>query len=77
MVATVENELEVFHVTRAYRAVGEFLNDLMAPGASRPWQDVLQRTTGRALDAQAMVDYFQPLYEWADFALLIVGQNSQ
>jgi isoleucyl-tRNA synthetase len=27
VVATVENELEVFHVTRAYRAVGEFLND--------------------------------------------------
>jgi peptidyl-dipeptidase A len=44
--------------------VGEFLDDLMAPGASRPWQDVLERTTGRALDAQAMVDYFQPLYEW-------------
>jgi len=44
--------------------VGEFLNDLMEPGASRPWQEVLERTTGRALDAQAMVDYFQPLYEW-------------
>ncbi len=36
----------------------------MAPGASRPWQEVLERTTGRALDAQAMVDCFQPLYEW-------------
>ena len=44
--------------------VGDFLEDLMAPGASRPWQEVLERTTGRALDAQAMVDYFQPLYEW-------------
>ncbi len=36
----------------------------LLPGASRPWQEVLERTTGRALDAQAMVDYFQPLYEW-------------
>ena len=44
--------------------VGDFLEGLMAPGASRPWQEVLERTTGRALDAQAMVDYFQPLYEW-------------
>ncbi len=45
-------------------AVGAFLQDLMAPGASRPWQEVLQETTGRALDAQAMMEYFQPLYDW-------------
>jgi peptidyl-dipeptidase A len=36
----------------------------MAPGASRPWRDVLRETTGRQLDARAMVEYFQPLYEW-------------
>ncbi len=46
------------------REVGEFLHELMAPGASRPWREVLQQTTGRELDAQAMVEYFQPLYEW-------------
>ena len=45
-------------------AVGDFLRALMTPGASRPWRDVLQETTGRELDAQAMVDYFQPLYDW-------------
>jgi peptidyl-dipeptidase A len=44
--------------------VGQFLRALMAPGASIPWQEVLQETTGRELDAQAMVDYFQPLYDW-------------
>ncbi|UCF41235.1 MAG: M2 family metallopeptidase [Gemmatimonadota bacterium] len=44
--------------------VGAFLRDLMSPGASRPWQEVLQQTTGRELDAQAMVEYFQPLYDW-------------
>jgi peptidyl-dipeptidase A len=44
--------------------VGGFLQDLMAPGASRPWQEVLRETTGRELDAQAMVEYFQPLYDW-------------
>ncbi len=43
---------------------GEFLRALMAPGASRPWREVLQKTTGRELGAQAMVDYFQPLYDW-------------
>lgn len=46
------------------REVGAFLERVMAPGASRPWRDVLRETTGRELDAQAMVDYFQPLYEW-------------
>ncbi len=47
-----------------HRAVGDFLRHLMAPGASRPWREVLQETTGRELDAQAMVDYFRPLYRW-------------
>jgi peptidyl-dipeptidase A len=49
--------------------VGDFLRNLMAPGSSRPWQEVLQETTGRELDAQAMVEYFQPLYDW------LVDQN--
>ncbi|MFQ5888702.1 MAG: M2 family metallopeptidase [Gemmatimonadota bacterium] len=46
------------------RSVGDFLRALMAPGASRPWRDVLRRTTGRELDAQAIVEYFAPLEEW-------------
>ena len=44
--------------------VGDFLTSIMAPGATRPWREVLQETTGRTLDAQAIVDYFQPLYVW-------------
>lgn len=44
--------------------VGSFLYELMAPGASRPWREVLQETTGQQLNAQAMIEYFQPLYEW-------------
>ena len=43
---------------------GDFLREIMAPGMSRSWRNVLQETTGRGLDAQAMVEYFQPLYEW-------------
>ena len=46
------------------RAVGDFLRDLMKTGAAKPWREVLRETTGRALDAQAMVEYFQPLYDW-------------
>jgi peptidyl-dipeptidase A len=48
------------------RAVGDFLRQLMAPGASRPWRTVLEETTGRELDAQAMVDYFAPLQSWLE-----------
>ncbi len=44
--------------------VGDFLRKLMEPGASRPWREVLEETTGRELDAQAIVDYFEPLYDW-------------
>jgi peptidyl-dipeptidase A len=36
----------------------------MAPGASRPWREVLKESTGRTLDAKAIVDYFQPLHQW-------------
>jgi peptidyl-dipeptidase A len=45
-------------------AVGDFLRALMAPGASRPWREVLKETTGQELNAQAMVQYFAPLYSW-------------
>jgi len=44
--------------------VGDFLKTIMAPGASRPWREVLQESTGRTLDARAIVDYFEPLYQW-------------
>jgi peptidyl-dipeptidase A len=46
------------------RETGDFLRRLMAPGASRPWRDVLRETTGRELDAKAMVEYFAPLTRW-------------
>jgi peptidyl-dipeptidase A len=47
-----------------HREVGDFLKRIMAPGASRPWRDVLKETTGRELDGKAMVEYFAPLYQW-------------
>jgi peptidyl-dipeptidase A len=46
------------------KGVGDFLRALMAPGASRDWRDALRETTGRELDAQAMVEYFKPLQTW-------------
>jgi peptidyl-dipeptidase A len=45
-------------------AVGDFLRDLMAPGASRAWREVLRQTTGRDLDGSAIAEYFEPLRLW-------------
>jgi peptidyl-dipeptidase A len=47
-----------------HREVGDFLRELMAPGASRPWRETLRESTGRELDGKAMVEYFEPLYRW-------------
>ncbi|MFQ5689747.1 MAG: M2 family metallopeptidase [Gemmatimonadota bacterium] len=47
-----------------HETVGDFLRRLMAPGATRPWREVLRETTGRELDAAAMVEYFSPLLSW-------------
>jgi peptidyl-dipeptidase A len=46
------------------RETGDFLRTIMAPAASRDWRDVLRESTGRPLDARAMVDYFAPLTTW-------------
>ena len=36
--------------------------DMMASGQSEPWQDALEKLTGtRAMDASAIIDYFEPL----------------
>jgi peptidyl-dipeptidase A len=51
------------HATNYYgsKEVGEFLADIMRPGASKDWQAVLKEKTGEDLSARAMVEYFQPL----------------
>ena len=51
------------HATNYYgsQEVGDFLRDIMRPGASRDWRVVLKEKTGEDLSARAMVDYFQPL----------------
>jgi len=43
---------------RRYRA-------MLAAGASRPWQDTLEKLTGtRSMDAAAITEYFAPLAAW-------------
>jgi len=54
------------HATNYYgnKEVGQFLHDIMYPGASADWRKMLKDKTGEELSARAMVDYFQPLMEY-------------
>jgi len=47
------------------KEAGERLQATLALGASKPWPDALEAITGaRQMDAQPMVDYFEPLMAW-------------
>ena len=49
----------------ASQAAGNRLNTMLSAGQSQPWQQTLKTMTGTDhLDAQPMLDYFQPLYVW-------------
>ncbi|HET7174988.1 MAG TPA: M2 family metallopeptidase [Gammaproteobacteria bacterium] len=49
------------------RDAGKKLMEMLALGASKPWQDAMQALTGeRQADASAILDYFAPLKAWLD-----------
>ncbi len=49
------------------KEAGRRLAAMLAAGQSRPWQETLHTLTGEsALDASAMVEYFQPLQVWLE-----------
>lgn len=54
------------HATNYYgsKEVGNFLRDIMYPGASADWRQMLKEKTGEELSARAMVAYFEPLMEY-------------
>jgi peptidyl-dipeptidase A len=55
------NECSIFGST----AAGERYAQMLALGASEPWQDAMQKLTGtRRIDAGAIIEYFQPLMGW-------------
>ncbi len=46
---------------------GRRFQEMLALGASKPWQDALEKLTGtRQMDASAIVEYFQPLMGWLE-----------
>ncbi len=47
------------------KAAGTRLNSMLEMGASRPWQEALEKIAGtREMDASAIRDYFAPLEKW-------------
>jgi len=46
------------------KGIGDFLKKIMYPGASKDWRQVLKQSTGDELNANAMLEYFQPLISW-------------
>ncbi len=54
------------HATNYYgqAAVGEFVRELMYPGATVDWRKLLKDTIGQELSARPMLNYFQPLLEY-------------
>jgi peptidyl-dipeptidase A len=49
------------------KEAGAKLQAMLAAGASKPWQDVLEEAIGtRQMDASAIIDYFAPLMQWLE-----------
>jgi peptidyl-dipeptidase A len=49
------------------KVAGQRLNQMLALGASKPWQEALETMTGeKQMDATAIADYFAPLKVWLD-----------
>lgn len=39
--------------------------DMLKLGSSKPWPDAMEEITGqRSIDADAIMEYFDPLYKW-------------
>jgi peptidyl-dipeptidase A len=54
------------HATNYFgnKEVGNFLKEIMTPGMSRDWRELLIEKTGEELSARAMLDYFSPLMDY-------------
>jgi len=54
------------HATNYYgsKEVGQFLSQILSPGASVDWRKLMQNTLNEEISAKAMLDYFQPLMDY-------------
>lgn len=54
------------HATNYYgnKEVGKFLQDMMRPGSSRDWRELMKTYVGEDMSAKAMLEYFNPLMDF-------------
>ncbi|CAF4210380.1 unnamed protein product [Rotaria sp. Silwood2] len=65
-----------FHMCDIYenKHVGEKFKEMLSMGDSKPWSEILESLTGEnKLEPKAMLDYFQPLYDWLKMENLARG----
>jgi peptidyl-dipeptidase A len=46
--------------------VGAYLMEILRPGATRDWRELMVDATGEHLSSRAMLEYYQPLREWLE-----------
>ncbi len=46
------------------KEVGDFLYGVLSPGATKDWRVLLEESTGQAMSAKPMLEYFAPLTEY-------------
>jgi len=54
------------HSTNYYgsKEVGKWMHDLLSPGGTVDWRELLKKSTGSEMTAKPLVDYFEPLMSW-------------
>jgi peptidyl-dipeptidase A len=46
------------------KEVGKWMYDVLSPGATVDWRELLKESIGSEMSAKPMVDYFAPLMDW-------------
>ncbi len=46
------------------KEVGKFLHEILSVGATKDWRQLMKETTGEEINAQAMLNYFEPLMDY-------------
>lgn len=46
--------------------VGAYLQEILRPGATRDWRELMVEATGAPLSSRAMLEYYQPLRDWLE-----------
>ncbi len=46
------------------KETGDFLKKILSPGATADWRELMKDELGEEISAKAMLEYFDPLYDW-------------